>query len=115
MTRLLLLALLCQAAVQAPPRDARPMPTAGTGVVRGVVVDQPSGAPLPGIQVVIVVFAGAFAPIGSMTSPPFYRETTSGPDGRFEFTGLPADDFMLSAAPPPMRASHLRVTLGHKG
>ena len=115
MTRLLLLALLCQAAVQAPPRDARPKPTAGTGVVRGVIVDQPSGAPLPGVQVVIVVFAGAFASIASMTAPPFYRETTSGPDGGFEFTGLPADDFLLSAAPLPMRAGHLRATLGRKG
>ena len=115
MTGLLLLALLSQAAVQAPPRDARPKPTTGTGVVRGVTVDQPSGAPLPGVQVVIMVFAGAFAPIGSVTSPPLYRETTSGPDGRFEFTGLPADDFILSANPPPMRAGHLRVTLGHKG
>ena len=115
MTGLLLLALLTQAAVQAPPRDPRLKPTTGTGAVRGVTVDQPSGAPLHGITVVIVAFAGAFAPIGSMTSPPFYRETTSGPDGRFEFTGLPADDYLLSAAPPPMRAGHLRVTLGHKG
>ena len=111
-----MIALLLQSAgAPPPPRDARPKPATGTGIVRGVTIDQPSGAPLPGITVLIVVFAGAFTPIGSMTSPPFYLETTSGPDGRFEFTGLPADDYLLSAAPPPMRAGHLRVTLGHTG
>ena len=101
---------LLQTPVQPPPRDARPSPPAGTGILRGVVVDEPTGAPIAGARVTVTSAGAGF---DRRTGPSFVAETSASNDGRFEILGLPAGEYLVTADPGQFRASHLRRVLGH--
>ncbi len=99
------------AAGQAPPRDARPVPATGSGVIRGSVVDAPSGAPIAGARVTIRAQPGTL--VGFISEQGFSAETDTATDGRFEFTSLPAGAFIVIARPGEFRATHLPKVFGH--
>ena len=101
---------LLQTPVQSPPRDARPSLTSGTGILRGVVVDEPTGAPIAGARVTVTSAGAGF---DRRTGPAFMAETSASDDGRFEIVDLPAGEFVVTADPGEFRASHLRRVLGH--
>ena len=102
-----LLLLVLQGGAQTPPRDARPSPHIGTAVLRGIVVDEPTGAPIAGARVTVTE-AGSDRGTGAG----FTAETLTSADGRFEIPGLPAGRFIVIAEPGEFRASHLRKILG---
>lgn len=100
---------LVLAAQQAPPRDPRASPPSGTGVIRGIVVDEVSGAPVAGAQVT----ASQRGPDDG--SPLAYSVTaTAGGDGRFELIGLPAGPLVLSANAGELRSTHLWQIVGQE-
>lgn len=102
---------LLQTPVQSPPRDARPSLTSGTGILRGIVVDEPTGAPIAGARVTIRAGSAGFDAL----VPGFNAATTTDDTGSFEFAGLPAGKFTVSAGPGEFRSTHLSTTLGHEG
>ncbi|MGE0121641.1 MAG: carboxypeptidase regulatory-like domain-containing protein [Vicinamibacterales bacterium] len=95
MTAASVLALLVPAfastwAAQLPPRDPRPL-APGTSVIRGVVVDGASGAPIRRAQVSLVI-----EDLDRESSR--VMATTADASGRFEFTGVPAARVQVTAA-----------------
>jgi hypothetical protein len=88
-----------------PPRDPRARALderRGTAIVRGRITDAETGAPLARI-VVSLSLVGARA----------QRDTTSGADGAFAFTRLPAGEYTLLADPmAARRTTHAVGTYG---
>jgi Carboxypeptidase regulatory-like domain len=84
-----------------PPRDERPA-AKGTGVIRGSVVADDTGAPIRGCHVTLM---GA-RPALEASSP----STRTNEDGTFEFTGLAAGKYRLLAWPDPMNARYQSPT-----
>src|SRR5262245_2114269 len=79
-----------QTAPRMPARDPRVTTVTGTAVVRGVVVDATSGAPIR--RATVRVFG-----------PPFRENSPSAltdDEGRFEIKELPAGKFTLNASKP---------------
>jgi hypothetical protein len=109
----LLLMLLIQASVQAPPRDARPPAAAASGGLRGVVVDAPSGAPVSGARVSVSVRPSTL--MEAVSEERFSTETETATDGTFELTGLPAGELVVMARPGEFRATHLPKVVGQDG
>jgi hypothetical protein len=85
----------------APPRDERPAPK-GTGVIRGSVVADDTGAPIRGCHVTLMPARSAMEDM-----PP---STRTNEDGNFEFTGLAAGKYRLLAWPDPMNARYQSPT-----
>lgn len=78
-------------------QPAAPAVTTGKGVIRGQVTEKDTGRPLPR-ALVTLRFVGAARRI---------LQNVADPDGRFEFTDLPAAAFEVSAAPGESRATHM--------
>jgi len=89
---LIALAAVPRGAQLTPARDPRPA-TAGSGVIRGVVVDGASGAPIRRAQVSLVI-----EDLDRESSR--VMATTADPSGRFEFAGVPAARVQVTAAAP---------------
>ena len=104
-------ALLALALLQQTPavRDSRLPAATGSGVIRGVVVDELDGQPLSGARVTA-------SQRGTDARSPvlFSTEVTAGDDGRFELTGLPAGELVISASAGELRATHLGHIVGHE-
>ena len=110
---LLLLLIALQAAAPAPPRDTRGLPASGSAIVRGVVLDEQTGAPIAGARVTIRQRTGT--PIVLPDPQIFSAEATTGVDGSFQLTNLPAGEFVLFADGGDMRSSHLARVYGQEG
>lgn len=90
-----------------PPRDTAPVRQAPpTGVIRGRVTAQDTGAPIARATVML-------------SSSAIRRNPGEGPvvaatdaDGRYEFTGLPAGEYFLTARPSEFRPLYLPLALG---
>ncbi len=97
-------------APQAPPRDAGPV-VEGAGIIRGRVVAEDTGAPLRGCRVSLMTgIAPTLAPQGDprqvrMDEQPAFSRTDE--DGRYEFVGLKAGTYRVSAAPEMGSARYL--------
>lgn len=110
------LALLAATAqVQPPPpvpsrspvtRDTPQPALQGTAVIRGRVVEQDTGQPVPRV-LVMLMSAALRRPQGESR---VQAETDA--DGHYEFTSLPAGEYMLSARPGDLRATHLPQAFG---
>lgn len=83
------------------PRDPRARMVGGKGVIRGRVTAADSGAPMRRAAVMIMGEG--------------QRGTYTDSDGRFQFTGLPAGQYTLVAAPSPHHASYQIVGFGPHG
>src|SRR5512140_3390603 len=83
--------------IQAPARDLPAKPPVATGAIRGRVVRADTGDPLPHAGVSLSPRAGD-------------GTTLTDRDGRFEFTGLPANRYRLSAA----KRSYLQLEYGQR-
>ena len=94
---------------QTPGRDLRATGS-GTAKVRGVVVDEVTGTPVPGARVSIQQFdeSGELSRIDR-----FRRETVADSAGRFEFTALPGGDMIVMAMDGDLRAIYLPRAVGH--
>lgn len=96
-----------QPPVSTPPRDAAPVRQAPpAGVIRGRVTAQDTGGPIARATVML-------------TSSAIRRNPGEGPvqattdqDGRYEFTGLPAGEYFLTARPSEFRPMYLPQALG---
>ena len=80
-----------------------------TAIVRGVVVDEPTGDPIAGARVTLSLRAGGSLPSGTQR-----RQITTRHDGRFEFAALPAGEFVLIAAPGQFRSTHRQSVFGQE-
>src|SRR5919106_1844710 len=78
-----------QPATRTPPRDPRQAPAAGSGTIRGQVVDATSGAPIRRAD--ITAYGGELR--GGR--PP---SAMSDDDGRFELSGLPPGKYTLAVS-----------------
>jgi hypothetical protein len=106
-------ALLLQSSVQSPPRDVRSPVSAGTAIVRGVVVDESTGA---AIALALVSIEKLFDGEDNARAANSFRvETATDASGAFEFTELPAGDVIISAGDGEMRARYLSTTLHPEG
>ena len=94
---------------QPQPRDAVRKPSPGTAVVRGVVVDEPTKAPISGARVRLSISGD------DAWTAAFSDEVRADAGGAFEFTHLPAGDYVLSVFPGELRATHLPTIVGHEG
>ncbi len=124
--------------VQQPPRDVtrRPEPT-GTARIRGRVVTADTGNPVRRGTVTLLAIAPTTPPVGggrgtaeassqttSVQGPlgrgsvqpaniaP--RRATTDSDGMFEFNGLPAGNYRLSASPGQYAGQYLSISYGAK-
>jgi len=104
-----LLLLLAASLVQAPARDPRARSLVGTATVRGQVIDRPTGAPVAGARVSLSARPTSNTP---PNSDMFSAESTTADDGRFEFIGVPAGQYFLSAGSGELRAGHLHKVFG---
>ena len=104
------------AARDAAPRDA-PATAAGTGIIRGRVIDAESGRPLGRVMVILVpssLLSDDAAPTrAGIRSEP--RTTLTGADGRFECKQVPAGAYYVTFEPSELRGSHLRQNFGETG
>ena len=109
---MLLLWLILAAAVHAqpPPRDPPVFPVRQSAVLRGIVVDEPTGAPIAGAHLTLVRRGDT----GRATAGSRSWEISAGDDGRFEFIELAPGAYVLMAAPGELRATHLHRTVGHE-
>ena len=90
---------VAQSAPQPPSREARAPAT--TAAVSGRVTEQQSGRPLPRVLVTLV---------GSDRAA--QSETTTGADGRYEFTGLAPGQYAVLASAGDHRSTYLRQWFG---
>jgi hypothetical protein len=97
-------------AQQTPVRDPGTPSASGTGVIRGIVVDEISGAPIAGARVT----AGQRG-VDERNPGAFSLEVTAGGDGRFELIGLPAGPIVIGANAGERRSTHLAQIVGHDG
>ncbi len=93
-----------QAAQQTPPRDTAKPVMGATASVSGRVVDRETGEPLRRMTVVFYR-RGAVPGEG-----PF--EAATGPDGRYEVTGLPPGQYSGTAQPGEYRGGYRAASLG---
>jgi hypothetical protein len=93
---------------QAPVRDPRAPSTSGTGVIRGIVVDEVSGAPIAGARV-----TAAQRGLDERNPLAFSLEATAESDGRFELAGLPAGPLVISVNAGELRSTHRAQIIGH--
>lgn len=92
-------AVLALLVLQTLPPAASPSPAAtGTAVVRGQVTEKDTGRPLPR-SLVSLRFV--------QSGPRQVRQHLTDPEGRFEFTNVPAAAMEVSAAPGENRATHI--------
>ena len=103
------LVVLTLAQAQAPPpRDSAPRAAAteveSNGVIRGRVMDRETGRPI----------ARATAQLTPAAGPGEARSAATDSEGRYQFTGLPAGRYTLTAAPPDGVATHLAHRFGQE-
>jgi hypothetical protein len=102
-------------APQAPPRDAAPV-VRGSVVIRDRVVGDDTGEPVRGCRVMLMAGklpdATARDPHPPMNAPPIFARTNE--EGRYEFSGLAADSYRVSAAPASIRVRHRKATISHQ-
>ena len=100
--------VLTLAQAQAPPRDPAPRAAAteveSNGVIRGRVIDRETGRPI----------ARATAQLTPAAGPGEARSAATDSEGRYQFTGLPAGRYTLTAAPPEGVATHLAHRFGQE-
>lgn len=78
------------------------MRRAPTFALRGLVTDEDTGAPVPGVGVVIVTINGR-----TIRANPYARQ--AGTDGAFEFTGMPSASYVLEVRRPASPGSPPRI------
>lgn len=78
-------------------RGTAPLLPVGTSELRGRVLEFQDGAPVPGARVVLVGYAAGAGGRGAAYSPMY---AASGSNGSFEFVGLPAGEYALTASAP---------------
>jgi protocatechuate 3,4-dioxygenase beta subunit len=87
------------------PRDQRAVPAAGRGtaVLGGLVTDKDTGAPLAGVTVVLEAAASRAEE---------RRLTSTGDDGRYRFTQVAADSYVLAADTGEHHPTHILQIYG---
>src|SRR5687767_1327025 len=98
---LVAIASTLDAQVPAPPRDTPKPKTAATAAVTGRVTDRETGAPVRRITVAL------FSPDGRDRF-----ETSTGVDGRYEFSAVPAGDYYATASPGEYSARYATRSFG---
>src|SRR5688572_188708 len=93
------LVIIAQVSPNAPQRDARPTPAAGTGVIAGRVLAADSGLPLRRA----VVHLGGNQP---------GRTVQTDAEGRYSVNKLPAGTYTVMATAGPNRANYLSMSYG---
>ncbi len=88
-----------------PSPDALPIARTDLGTVRGVVVDQDTGEPIAGIEIVAATAEGA---LDLMTGKVPSAWTAS--DGSFEIAGIPPGEVFLMGQKPPQYALFQHAT-----
>ena len=96
-----LVLLLVAVAQQAPPRDTKPVPARGGGVIAGRVVDADTGTPIPGAQVTITRMRASERP----------TQLEADEHGGFRLDGLAPGDYRVGASAPEHRPTHVGRTL----
>jgi hypothetical protein len=107
-----------------PPRDVvKPAEPTGTARIKGRVVAADRGTPIRRATVSLIVFAPPTATRGQPpdltggrgSQPPApmapRRAVTDG-DGQFEFAGLPAGTYRVSASPPQYASQYVTMSYG---
>lgn len=119
MVSLVLPLALLAAALQLPPpappspprssatRDNTERPRMGTAVIRGRVVEQDTGQP---VARATISLSGSVAAQRSPRDGPVQTQTDV--DGRYEFTLLPAGDYVIYVTAGELRATHLPQAYG---
>ena len=90
---------------QRPVRDGERSPAA-TATIRGRVTDRENGQPLPRFRVSV-----SKQPVVDDTSPTIATATT-GANGEYELTAVPAGAYLITARPPPFVSTHLAQAYG---
>lgn len=91
-----------QASPQIPARDAPPAPPVRTATIRGRVTDRETGVAVPRVVVSLVGQEFIENPVSA----------TTGDDGRYVLTGVPAGSHTLMVTMPPHRTMYLAQVHG---